>query len=139
MNYDEIMIWVEEFAPPDVAELIKRLERGEGSGALTGFPAAKRAGEPGRAEDREQRDRPQSLAVSAAKSAVAGGWRSAAVVLPHLLTKPNEPESESSENAGDGKLPTDSIEAGNDSNNGTASGRRNVPVVAPPPQDPDSK
>lgn len=41
------------------AEALKRLKRGEGSGALTGFSDAKRAEEPGSAEGL-----PQSLAVS---------------------------------------------------------------------------
>jgi len=53
---------------------------------------------------------------------LADEFREAAQTVRNATPKP---ESESSENAGDGKLPTDSIEAGNDSNNGTASGRRN--------------
>ena len=161
--YTEIVRLMIELGPH---EAYKRLKRGEGSGALPGFAAAKRAAEPGGAEDKERSDCPQSLAVSAveAKAAIRAGikalcaeaddcqdgstaWhtiefeeyrvrlvrrakrlRRYAKVLESLLPKP---ESESSENAGDGKLPTDSIEAGNDSNNGTASGRRNGQGLRP--------
>jgi len=136
---------------------LEGMQRGEGSGALTGFAAAKRAAEPGGAEDL-----PQSLAVSpvealaaklrellrnygleaarhqwdAAKYAQARRWvwrtesRVTAAVLNQvvrdIMALLPEPESESSENAGDGKPSQESPEADATPSNGTASGRRNA-------------
>ena len=69
---------------PDCGE---RLKRGEGSGALTGFSDAKRAEEPGSAEEEgAKRPEPQSLAVSPVEAeALANKWSIQAAELNRQL------------------------------------------------------
>jgi hypothetical protein len=141
-------------------EAYKRLTRGEGSGALTGFSDAKREEEPGSAEDL-----PQSLAVSPVKAKAlvnklktfaarnkrqgrlakkkgdlsgqdqsfgfAAAYGHAAVMLEEFLSSVPKPESEQGGKAGEGKPSQESPEADATPSNGTASGRRNRELSQP--------